>query len=429
MRTAMALGLMLLIAAPVAAARRSVDCQGGGQFLSIQDAVNASSTGDTIVVAPCVYNEQVVIPNGVRLTIQGSGADVTEVVWSGSLWSDATVRFGSSGLTVRSIKIRHEPETSYAILWDDHDLSLSDCVVRGCSGGGMYYGCVNVANCDIWPSLGVGGGSRVSTVRDSRIGHFGCGGVPLQAGHGLSSCNSFYGSLSFGDLAGAQCVGDSIGSVSLLGGPDSYNWLSAEDCRIGHVEAAYGPEVELHGCTVGSIAFDYDPYSCGVPSLDMLECLVTADVVVAEWGKSGGATGSRSRQSDFSWQLQMYHNTVLGVLSAQCPSASGTDVRSNIVIGETSIVTGAGTTIQRNDFAGGAVISVGGGTNAENMQADPRFCTPAKGDYSLQTCSPCVGAAHDGGDIGAFGVGCPCWTSVERVSWGGIKALFRQPSN
>jgi hypothetical protein len=428
MRTAMALGLMLLTATPAMAARRFVDCQGSGQFLGIQDAVNASSTGDTIVVAPCVYHEKVLIPGGVRLTIQGGGADVTEVVWSGALWSDATIMFGSSGLTVRSITVRREPATRYAITWAEYSLSLSDCVVRGRSEGGMHVGCVNVVNCDIWPSLGVGGGNT-SVVQNSRIGYFGCGGDPLQAGHNLSSSNSRYGTLSFGDLAGAHCVGDSVGSVSLVGGPDSYNWFHGDDCRIDHVEATRGPDVQFHGCTLGDVALDYDPSASAGPPVGMLGCLVTGDVVVAEWGKSVAWPGGLSPRGDPNRQLQMSHNTVLGGLGVQCPSAWDTAVRSNIVMGETSIVTGRRATVDRNDFAGGATISIASGTNAGNMQIDPLFCTGPEVDSSLQECSPCVGAAHDGGDIGAFGVGCPCWTSVERISWGSIKVLFRQPSN
>lgn len=429
MRTAMTLGLMLLIAAPVVAARRSVDCQGGGEFLSIQDAVNASSTGDTIVVAPCVYNEQVLIPNGVRLTIQGSGADVTEIVWSGSLWSDATIRFGSSDLTVRSMKIRHEPETGYAILWDDRGLSLDSCIVRGCSGGGMYYGVVEVTDCDIWPSLGVGGGCRTSVVRNSHIGHFGFGGVALQAGHSLDSSNSYYGSLSFGDLAFAQCVGDSIGSTLLWGGPDSYDGLVAENCRIDHLEGGAGPEVALHGCSLGGISYDYYwGYGPG-PPLDVLNCVITGSLDVQEIGKVV-REGCASSADPSRYLLRVEHSTLLGDLSVECQTAAESYIRSNIVLGVARISVGQAAMIASNDFVGGADISIVSGSQTGNFEDDPRFCDLVGGNLALQDCSPCIGQAHDGGDVGAFHVGCDCDVPVESRSWGAIKALFRrQPSN
>ncbi|MFH1680200.1 MAG: right-handed parallel beta-helix repeat-containing protein [Candidatus Eisenbacteria bacterium] len=64
-----------------------------------------------------------------------------------------------------------------------------------------------------------------------------------------------------------------------------------------------------------------------------------------------------------------------------------------------------------------------------NFSEDPRFCDPAGGDFTLAASSPCLPGNHpDGADcglIGAFGHGCLGPISVERTSWGGVKALFR----
>jgi len=67
---------------------------------------------------------------------------------------------------------------------------------------------------------------------------------------------------------------------------------------------------------------------------------------------------------------------------------------------------------------------------AGNILADPLFCSPGIGDYSIASESPCAPANSGGcGLIGALDVGCTI-TSVpvgrnESVSWGGIKRLFR----
>jgi len=61
----------------------------------------------------------------------------------------------------------------------------------------------------------------------------------------------------------------------------------------------------------------------------------------------------------------------------------------------------------------------------DNIFVGPLFCDSPGGDHSLQECSPCIGAGEDGSDIGALGMGCECITSVEAMSWGAIKALFR----
>ncbi|HIB04379.1 MAG TPA: T9SS type A sorting domain-containing protein, partial [Candidatus Marinimicrobia bacterium] len=41
-----------------------------------------------------------------------------------------------------------------------------------------------------------------------------------------------------------------------------------------------------------------------------------------------------------------------------------------------------------------------------NINADPLFCAPDSGDFSLAASSPCVGTGQDGANMGAFGVGC-----------------------
>ena len=41
-----------------------------------------------------------------------------------------------------------------------------------------------------------------------------------------------------------------------------------------------------------------------------------------------------------------------------------------------------------------------------NIDANPLFCDPENGDYSLAANSPCVGAGENETNIGAFGVGC-----------------------
>ncbi len=41
-----------------------------------------------------------------------------------------------------------------------------------------------------------------------------------------------------------------------------------------------------------------------------------------------------------------------------------------------------------------------------NMHEDPQFCAGAT--HALEDCSPCIGAAYPGGDLGAQGAGCPC---------------------
>jgi len=65
-----------------------------------------------------------------------------------------------------------------------------------------------------------------------------------------------------------------------------------------------------------------------------------------------------------------------------------------------------------------------------NISADPRFCDAADGDFTLESCSPCLPGNHPdgydcGGIIGVLGSGCECATATEPTTWGAIKALHK----
>ena len=64
----------------------------------------------------------------------------------------------------------------------------------------------------------------------------------------------------------------------------------------------------------------------------------------------------------------------------------------------------ANPTISYCNLEGGFPITgtVGGG----NIDADPLFCNPDSGDYTLAENSPCVGTGEDGANMGTYGVGC-----------------------
>ncbi len=81
------------------------------------------------------------------------------------------------------------------------------------------------------------------------------------------------------------------------------------------------------------------------------------------------------------------------------------------------------------DNAGGNYIGVGDPTGtAGNISADPLFCDPANEDFTLQYCSPCAPFSQPNPEcdlIGACPIGCG-GTPVIASSWGAIKAMFRE---
>ena len=63
-----------------------------------------------------------------------------------------------------------------------------------------------------------------------------------------------------------------------------------------------------------------------------------------------------------------------------------------------------------------------------NFSADPLFCAPEQGDFTLSSQSPCLPGNHpdgvDCGVIGALGEGCGP-ASIDAESWAGIKSRYR----
>jgi parallel beta-helix repeat protein len=64
-----------------------------------------------------------------------------------------------------------------------------------------------------------------------------------------------------------------------------------------------------------------------------------------------------------------------------------------------------------------------------NFTQDPLFCDREGGDFTLNSCSPCLPGNHpygyDCGLIGALEQGCYSPSQAQRQSWGMVKALFR----
>jgi hypothetical protein len=61
-----------------------------------------------------------------------------------------------------------------------------------------------------------------------------------------------------------------------------------------------------------------------------------------------------------------------------------------------------------------------------DVVADPLFCDPSTGDFTVREGSPCLpGGVPTCGEIGAWGMGCGV-VSVEPTSWGEIKSLYRE---
>lgn len=141
---------ILFLNSPVSSAVIHVKKDGTGDFSIIQDAVDAATDGDTILIGPGRYvdfepfdsgnwiNEIIVVfQNKSNITLIGSGAEST-IIGPTSYYApngeDPQIIMGWSADNIRLEGIRVE-NCEFGIVWNSGSLSVGNCVVSNCRRG------------------------------------------------------------------------------------------------------------------------------------------------------------------------------------------------------------------------------------------------------------------------------------------------------
>lgn len=420
-RTAIVLlvtALALLNPAASRGAVHHVDCTGSGEYLTIQEAVDAAAAGDTVLVAPCVYEEQVTVA-GKHLAIQGAGSGVTEITTADSghtlkfmdFWARSTDPVARS--EVSDITIGRSGSYQGSVRVEEGYVVFRDCVLaRETDVGSDTHGSAEFHECDADEVIVGGVGDRV-IVQDSRVG-------TLYAGGGYSGIY-YYGiaeshSSTIGTLkvtgGTASSDGDTASVVWVEAHIDCYSTLEASGGSFGNVTLEGGGEVTLEDCITESVVVRSEIGGW----LNMTGCLVRGDVLAGPYDPW--------MSYDLFCGPNLTHCTVLGGCHwsfDDYPPVITT--LSSIIAGPVSVPDGSSAEFRSCDLVGS--VDAPGATFVDNISAAPLFCNAPGDDYTLQDCSPCVGVAHDAGDIGAFGVGCECYVGVNQTTWGRVKGLYR----
>jgi hypothetical protein len=414
-----------------------VDQSGGGDFETVQAAVDSAANRDTLLIMAGEYQESITC-SGKCLTYLGQGAGVTVIAASEAApaltiqnmpWS-----IGES--VVAGLTLLDNGGSVPAVVWNQARASFVDCQVPGELRGGSSsesYALTTLTRCTVGEARVWGGDYGGSTITDSEIGVarftgrlFYDWGTSWCEGHSLETSHSVIGDLTLACHSHLVSNSDEIGVLTEQNG----STCQATGTSFGTISLGLG-DFGLFDCLVaGSVEVNGN---AGVSDYCVWDVDIERTVVEGDLDLHYDAYNDQ-----VIFTMQLVHNTIAGGLTTEF-SFSGTgytdryDVLSNIVVGHTALDGATAwmfdTDILNNDFAGGFTPSGVAGTIQHNIDVAPLFCGASSGDYELQECSPCVDAAHDGTDIGALGTGCACLTAVEEMHWGSIKALFRQPSN
>ncbi|MBD3368723.1 MAG: hypothetical protein GF405_11220 [Candidatus Eisenbacteria bacterium] len=357
-----------------------------GDQPTIQQAIFASSAGDTVIVAPGTYTSVLDTRldfGGRNITLTSSAGPGATVLDAGGFAPIITLQGGEDTTSVISgLTFRNGGSDNAAVRCQHGSPQIRDCVFETNTGryGALYLGSsfeATVRSCGFIGNEGDDGGAVHA---NGSLGRFvDCSFEGNSAvGKGGAVYLTFYAETRFDSCRFASNEAEAGGAVYSMNAESRFENCSfwgnvADDGSAVYLNQSYNPPefrrcsfVSNDGGTLYSLAAD---------------AVVTNSILAFD--RSGPAL-----------------TCLLGE-----PFLSHCYVFGN---------------------AGGDSLS---GFGSSNRFEDPLLCGIETGDLSLCANSACLPPANPWGEtVGAFGAGCAsCGSPVEALSWGGIKSLFRTP--
>ena len=406
-----------------------IDCNGGGDYSTIQGAINNASDGDTLLVAPGVYVgdwNRNIDTRGLSLLIvseegpENTIIDVEDEPKYGFLFNDGE----GPDTIVDGFTITRTYQMSGVRCRFGSSPTVRDCIITACyniAGGGIsckegsspaFQDCVISNNSTVGEGAGVYCWDSCSPVFERCIFEANSAGS-----WGGAVCLSYYCAPLFVDCIFA-------GNTGVLRGGGVYCTYHSSPvfsgCVFSDNEAPSGGGLQVR---------DYSSVAIG-------NCLFSGNYASNQGG------GLQCGLSDVSITNSTFvgNGSVYGAVLFVDTNAS-VEIQNSIIAFSTegwTVCAGDNqVTCQCTDVYGNAWSDWSVGLDGQypgngNQHADPMFCmgimpgnTLGPDSYTLYSCSPCAPDDSNGcGLIGARPVG--CWvTPVRDVTWGAVKARYR----
>ena len=360
------------------------DSMGNGSqnnpYATIQHGIDSSLDGDTIIVHPGTYFENLLIEN--KNLLLGSLFTYT----NDSSYANQSIINGDQNGSV--ITIIDHPDTIFI-----EDLTIINGLQENGGGISIDSSIVNIGNCVIMSNeaLNRGGGVFVSygqmVMEDTRIMNNlaeAGGGVYLEGNSTLNTNKTVFSSNN-ADFGGAL----NSWFISNLTVIKSVFTQNQADTAGGAVYVYANPgiitESEFFENSTGKLGGAVFSNSI---NLQLINCTIFMNSAM----ENGGGY--------YSWweQNMVLNNSIMWGNVPNQIFANGSPIPSNVTITYSDIM----------DSLDG-ILHIGNGSifwGQGNINQDPMFCDPDSGNSNLAENSPCVGTGENGVNMGAYGIGC-----------------------
>lgn len=400
------------VAATVSAKTWEILPDGSGDAVTIQAGIDSAAVGDTVLVLPGSYNENLQMKGGIVLLGRDGCGSTTIAPEALGLPIIRCVDL-AVGCEIRGFTLSDGEATSGAGIYCSN--SSAEIVDNKFDRNSS----VNGASIAIYgPGTVVVEGNLIleGNAQDWGGGIYCSNSSPLIEGNTISQCCATYGA-AIGAVDGGEPV--------IVGNTISYNQCYKQGAGI-HTNHWTNPTVEWNVISYNQASGYGGGLMCmrGVAS-------VRYNVFVGNSADGGGGLNV-----GLGGNLSCVNNTFY----SNYASVDGSSVRvghepiaairlENCILSNSENVAalkcfpGVGAIADCNDFWSNAGDYDGCAAGPNDFYLDPMFCDPGRLDFHIDCQSPCVGR-HGCGLVGALGVGCGP-TRTEPTTWGTIKALYR----